>query len=128
MSEQHPKRRKPNLIEVDSTAALGVVIDWIEQDPTQSTCHIILVCRALCFSAKGKRTPRLRKRDVNVDNAKWFASFPGKTVHSFKKDAAQNGDITFLKTYSKPYYISRELFVNVRKYAMQRDYVNLFFG
>lgn len=129
MSGEHPpKRSKANPIEEDIVDALSVVLDWIEQFPKQSTCHIILVSPKLVFSAKakkGRRTPRLYKRDVTLDNHDWFASFPGKCNHSFRVAAAQNGDFLYLQTYVTNKYISLELHETALNAAMQNDDLKL---
>jgi hypothetical protein len=126
MSEQHPsKRRKANPIEVDIVEALSVVLDWIEQFPKQSTCHIILVSPRLTVSPKERRVPRLHKRDVNLSNHHWFISFPGKCNHSFTKAAAQNGDFLYLQTCVTTKIISIELHDAVLTSAMRNDDLTL---
>lgn len=123
-NEHQSKRRKVN--PVDVMAALSVLLDWLDQFPNQSTCHIILVSPELRFSSnayspKDRRKPRMCKQDVNLSNLDWFTSFPGKCIHSFTVAAAQNGDLEFLKACVTTDYISKEMINTVLEAAMKHD-------
>jgi hypothetical protein len=127
MSEERPsKRQKQCSSDEQILEGLEVLLDWLEQFPSASTCNIILVSPKLRLTSRlyrlpTLRVPRLNARDVSLTNMKWFSSFPGKCPHSFGKVAARNGDILLLKTLFVYSNITREFYNFVAENAIKQD-------
>jgi len=128
MNEEHPsKRQRQCPSDEQILEGLDVLLDWLEQFPSETTCNIILVSPMLRYSSrlcslqKGLRKPRLNIGDVSLANLSWFSSFPKKCMHSFGEAAAKNGDLPLLKHIFTHSFITPKFYRLVANHAIKQD-------